>query len=182
MGRASQASSVAGPDRSYYLTKRTELWKLIMHAFKEPEVLGKITCSKEGFTINQDDKESKKLAARGNLHNSNKNDFTKGFHVRYNNKNSNTLYPNPFFLFIFHLSSVQGTAHWWLRRTSHYTPSNAYYVTATTSFATILLYNVNSIIYYIYIYKKIRTLLNICSSLICNLYTSWVIIDTNRYQ
>ena len=114
MGRASQASSVAGPDRSYYLTKRTGLGQLIMHAFKEPEVLGKITCSKEGFTINQDDKESKKVATRGNLHNSNKNDFTKGIYVRYNNKNSNTLYLNPIlpFLLIIHLSSVQDTAHW----------------------------------------------------------------------
>ena len=111
MGRASQASSVAGPDRSYYLTKRTELGQLIMHAFKEPEVLGKITCSKEGFTINQDDKESKKVAARGNLHNSNKNDFTKGFYVRYNNNNSNTLYPNPIPPFFIHIPSFISTGH-----------------------------------------------------------------------
>ena len=40
MGRASRASLVAGPDRSYYLTKRTGLGQLIMPAFKEPEVLG----------------------------------------------------------------------------------------------------------------------------------------------
>ena len=111
MGRASQASSVAGPDRSYYLTKSTEPGQLIMHAFKEPEVLGKITCSKEGFTINQDDKESKKVAARGNLHNSNKNDFTKGFYVRYNNNNSNTLYPNPIPPFSTHNSSFISTGH-----------------------------------------------------------------------
>jgi len=52
MGRASRASSVAGPDRSYYLIKRTELGQLIMHAYKKPEELGKITCSKEGFAIN----------------------------------------------------------------------------------------------------------------------------------
>ena len=71
MGRASRASLVAGPDRSYYLTKRTGLGQLIMPAFKEPEVLGKITCSKEGFTSNQDDRESKKLLAMGNFHNIN---------------------------------------------------------------------------------------------------------------
>ena len=68
MGRASRASLVAGPDRSYYLTKRTGLGQLIMPAFKEPEVLGKMTCSKEGFTSNQDDRESKKLLAKGNFH------------------------------------------------------------------------------------------------------------------
>jgi len=71
MGRASRASLVAGPDRSYYLTKRTGLGQLIMPAFKEPEVLGKITCSKEGFTSNQDDRETKKLLAMGNFHNIN---------------------------------------------------------------------------------------------------------------
>jgi len=38
MGRASRASSMAGPDHSYYLTKRTELGQLIMHAYKEPEI------------------------------------------------------------------------------------------------------------------------------------------------
>ena len=69
MGRASRASSVVGPDSSYYyLTEKTELGQLIMHAYKEPEELGKITSSKEGLTINQDEKESGKLAARGNLH------------------------------------------------------------------------------------------------------------------